>query len=67
MDSQASGTLLKMSAGIIAAAAIAVGSKSDDKTVKAVAGGTAVAAGVLAVVTGAVTLDDATKAASAIL
>lgn len=67
MDSQASGTLLKMSAGIIAAAAIAISSKTDDKTVKAVAGGTAVAAGVLAVVTGAVTFEDATKAVSAVL
>ena len=67
MDSQASGTLLKMSAGVIAAAAVAVGSKSDDKTVKAVAGGTAMVAGALAVVTGAFTLDDATNAVSDIL
>lgn len=56
-----------MSAAVIAAAAVAVGSKSDDKTVKAVAGGTAMVAGALAVVTGAVTLDDATKAVSDIL
>ena len=58
MEKETCATLLKLSSVAICGAAVAIGSKSDDKVVKAVAGTTAMAFGAVALVTGGAHIAD---------